>query len=175
MTFPSFTTGEVLTAADMNAVGRWLVKSQTVGSAVSSVQVTGAFSSNYDVYQVVWSGGTASTTADVWLQLGAATTNYAHQFLFGSYGNTASANGATGGTRFTVVGGASTSIATLDATILSPFQSVFTTITSIMNSGSGAGVFTGQHRTAASYTDFTIGPSSGTITGGTIRVYGYRN
>jgi len=48
MTYPSFTSGDILTAADMNAVGLWLVKTQTVGTAVSSVQVTGAFSSTYD-------------------------------------------------------------------------------------------------------------------------------
>ena len=45
---PTFSSGSVLTAAQMNAVGLWLVKTQTVGTAVSSVSVTDVFSSNYD-------------------------------------------------------------------------------------------------------------------------------
>ncbi len=48
MTYPSFSAGDILTAADMNAVGLWLVKTQTVGTAVASVTVTDAFSSTYD-------------------------------------------------------------------------------------------------------------------------------
>jgi hypothetical protein len=38
---PDFSSGAVLTAAQMNSVGLWLVKTQTVGTAVSSVAVTG--------------------------------------------------------------------------------------------------------------------------------------
>jgi hypothetical protein len=33
----------------------------------------------------------------------------------------------------------------------------------------------GEHRVATSYDSFTLIPGSGTLTGGTIRVYGYRN
>jgi hypothetical protein len=38
---PDFSSGAVLTAAQMNSVGLWLVKTQTVGTTVSSVAVTG--------------------------------------------------------------------------------------------------------------------------------------
>lgn len=149
----------------------------TIGSAVASVAVAGCFSSLYDNYKIVVSGGVGSAaTADLALQLGSATTNYAYQLVFGAYANVAQAAGATGAASFVIAGGSSTSVASVDCDLLSPFDSTrFTLMMGIMNSGNGAGVFSGQHRTAASFTGFTITPSSGTLTGGTIRVYGYRN
>ena len=53
MTYPVFATGDVLNASDMNAVGLWLVKTQTIGSGVGSVAVTGAFSADYDNYKII--------------------------------------------------------------------------------------------------------------------------
>jgi hypothetical protein len=51
MTYP-WASGEVLTAADLNAyAGLILVKTQTIGTAVSSVTVTGAFSSTFQNYR----------------------------------------------------------------------------------------------------------------------------
>ena len=59
MAIKTFTTGEVLTAADTNTYlansGLVYVKSQTIGSAVSSVNVTSAFSSTYDNYVITLS------------------------------------------------------------------------------------------------------------------------
>ena len=46
MSFPVFASGDVLNASDMNGVGLWLVKTQTIGTGVSSVVVTGAFSAD---------------------------------------------------------------------------------------------------------------------------------
>lgn len=54
MTYPSFTTGEVLTAADMNAVGLWKVATATATSG-STLDLTGVFSSDYDAYKIVLS------------------------------------------------------------------------------------------------------------------------
>jgi hypothetical protein len=41
--------------------------------------------------------------------------------------------------------------------------------------GSVQGVIGGYHNLGLSYTAFTVTPTAGTLTGGTIRVYGYRN
>ncbi len=81
MSYPVFATGDVLNASDMNAVGLWLVKSQTIGTGVSSVTVTGAFSANYDRYKITVSGGVASTPLDIRLTLGSTATGY-YGFLF---------------------------------------------------------------------------------------------
>ena len=50
---PVFSAGAVLTAAQMNAVGLWEIKTQTIGTGVASFEVTGAFSSDYDNYKIV--------------------------------------------------------------------------------------------------------------------------
>ena len=57
MTYPTFTNGQVLPASDLNAIGLWLVKSQTVGTGVSSVTVSNAFSADFDNYRIIYSGG----------------------------------------------------------------------------------------------------------------------
>lgn len=56
--------------------GLTLVSSTTIGSAVSSVTVTGAFSATYDNYLIIVSGGVASTTTGLNLTLGSTATGY---------------------------------------------------------------------------------------------------
>ena len=53
MSFPSFSTGEVLTAADMNAVGLWKVASGTLSLSTTPSNVTGVFSSTYKQYRLL--------------------------------------------------------------------------------------------------------------------------
>jgi hypothetical protein len=48
----------------------------TIGSAVSSVTVNGAFSSTYDNYRIIISGGVGSTANNIGFTLGATTTGY---------------------------------------------------------------------------------------------------
>lgn len=73
---PDFAVGQVLTSAHMDAVGLWLVKSQTIGSGVPNVEVTGAFSSDFDAYKIVVSGGAASASGPLSLKLGSTTSGY---------------------------------------------------------------------------------------------------
>ena len=76
---PVFVSGAILTAAQMNAVGLWLIKTQTIGSAVSSVSITDVFSSDYDNYLIKITGMTASAQADTTMQLAGITTGvYTH-------------------------------------------------------------------------------------------------
>ena len=69
MAIKNFTTGEVLTAADTNTYlansGLVYVTSQTVGSAVSTVTVPGAFSTTWNDYRIIYSGGTATASTDM--------------------------------------------------------------------------------------------------------------
>ena len=63
MAFP-YSSGDVLTAADLNASsGLVFIKSQTIGSGVSSVTVTNVFSSTFENYKVVTTGIAASGSA----------------------------------------------------------------------------------------------------------------
>jgi len=76
MAYPNFTAGDILNASDMNAVGMWLIKTQTIGTAVASVQVTGAFSSTYDNYLIQVSGGVTSVATAIGVRLGASAASY---------------------------------------------------------------------------------------------------
>lgn len=181
MTYPSFNPGDVLFASDQNAVGLWLVKTQTVGTAVSTVEVTSAFSSNYDNYFITYTGGTASTTMNLSLRLGATTTGYYGNLLY-SLSNNAAYFGLNinNGANWGFVGdGTSGGGARAAFTLFNPFQTIRTGVTlGYMGTGAAGapfGMFSGNLDNATSYTAFTIGTSAGTMTGGTIRVYGYRN
>jgi len=172
---PDFTAGQVLTAAQMNAIGLWLVKTQTIGSAVSSVTVSDAFSADYDAYKITITGGVASTAIDLKLQLGATTSGYRQQALIGGYGNTPTALGSTGEASFIRAGGGTSDTLNMNVELLNPFLAKPTIFAGQFNNTTNYVVVGGYLDGTTSYTAFTILTSSGTITGGTIRVYGYRN
>jgi hypothetical protein len=181
MTYPSFTSGDILTAADMNAVGLWLVKTQTVGSAVASVAVTGAFSSTYDNYRImvnidaITAGGPYVT-----LQLGATTTGYYYGAAAVVY-STAGFSGLVSNNQasFNRLGPANSgSGGSLIIDVLNPNRAYRTVISSSyadFNTAGSAGYGSGFLNNTTQYTDFTIGLTSSTMTGGNIRVYGYKN
>ena len=176
MTYPNFNVGETLRAADMNAVGLWLVKSQTIGTGVSSVTVTGAFSADYDNYRIVISGGTANTPANMALTLGASATQYYGSLQYATYASGAYLSATDNNNiQWSFVGYCNTNTLGASFDLINPFN---TKHTQILNAGwspfNAGGTFQGIHQVATSYSSFTIS-SSATMTGGTIRVYGYRN
>lgn len=174
MGFPSFATGEVLTAADMNAVGLWLVKTQSVGTGVSSVTVSNAFSANYDSYRIIYQGGTGSTAQGIAMTLGSTTTGNQYQYVLSylTYGGVVT-NTATTANSWTFVGESNTNSNIVCMDIHNPFLARYTLFSS-QYLGSVAGYSAGQVTNTTSYTSFTWSVA-GTMTGGTIRVYGYRN
>jgi hypothetical protein len=178
MPVPDFSPGEVLTAAAMDSIGLWLVKTQTIGTAVSSVTVTGAFSSTYDNYQIILSGGQSSAAGNFLLQLGSATTEYYGSYYYDEYTglNTGTARRNNNANLYVgTSGGTNNGRQQVTMTVTSPQKTERTTVSGF-NYGSGfAGWFAGEQFSATSFTAFTILISTGTMTGGTIRVYGYRN
>ena len=184
MALTTFVSGQVLTAAQLNdsfaAVGGLrLIKTQTVGTAVSSVAVTGAFSSTYDNYLITLNGGTISADATINLQLGASSTGYYGFLTFGTSTSGATVLGSNSNNdtlaRF-VGGGASGQMAHVSCTVIGPNLAAYTKITNgAYQSGANYGTSQFEHRVATAYTDFTLATSTGTLTGGTIRVYGYQN
>jgi hypothetical protein len=152
----------------------------TIGSAVSSVTVNGAFSSAYDSYKIIVSGGAASTSdRNFNIRLDGSTgstTGYYYCLLYGSYsgGGTALAGG-NNVNGVTYVGTADTNGLSADITLVNPFLSKWTTVNASLSGLSIAGTTTGVHQVATSYSGFVLTLNSGTITGGTIRIYGYNN
>lgn len=175
MTFPSFSVGETLRAADMNAVGLWLVKTQTVGSGVSSVTVTGAFSADYENYLVTFSGGTMSTSTSIRLQLSGITSGYYGTFIYANFATLAiTAAADNNNSLFTYFGGGDTNGCGGKMLLLAPNKSIPTRVEAgPIHYGNFFGTSVGA--VAGVATGFVISPFSGTMTGGTIRVYGYRN
>ena len=174
MTYPSFTSGEVLTAADMNAVGLWLVKTQTVGTAVSSVQVTGAFSSTYDNYLIVDSGGTLSVDTAIGMTFGSTATGYYYFLTYGSFlSSTVLGDNGNNTTKFAHMGGGAERTAYI--IVQCPNLAKPTQVWSKVRYATVYGTEVGYVADSNQYTSFTITPASGTMTGGTIRVYGYKN
>ena len=175
MPVPDFSPGEVLTAAAMDSIGLWLVKTQTIGTGVSSVSVTNAFSSTYDNYLITVSGGTGSTNSELNLRFGAAVTGYRFVFSYTFYNNTPAAIGTTTGASIGYIGSATPSSLSAYITVQNPFLSEQTFAQGPSSPELFAGTTTGQLTNTTSYTDFSLVLGIGTMTGGTIRVYGYRN
>ena len=176
MPVPDFSPGEVLTAAAMDSIGLWLVKTVTIGSGVASVPVTDAFSSTYDNYLITMSNGSMSTANTINIQIGAVVTSYRWQFIYGNWAGSALATGTVTGTNFQYCGSGNSDGLHMNCTVMSPNLPKGTKIVSDASaSGSFSGNMTGLLPTTTQYTDFTVIPNSGTLTGGTIRVYGYRN
>lgn len=157
--------------------GLQLVKTQTVGTGVSSVTVSDAFSADYDNYKITYTGGSSSNPNTINLQLGSTTTGYYAAYnavLFN--GATASFSSTNNGTSFERVafGNGADSVG-LSCDVLMPYLNNQTYIQSFASSATRSGSTSGYLTNTTSYTEFTLVVNSGTITGGTIRVYGYRN
>ena len=178
MAIKTFTTGEVLTAADTNTYlansGLVFVKSQTIGTGVSSVTVSSAFSSTYDNYKIVISGGASSVVNPLIVQFGATATAYYYSLIYASYaGAVAAASGSNVASIF-YIGTAAVSGISASFEVGAPNLATVTTVASSYFDATNAGHMSGYLNNTTQYTGFTVGPTGGTLTGGTITVYGYR-
>ena len=177
---PVFVSGAILTAAQMNASALWLVKSQTIGNAVSSVQVTDAFTTDYDFYKIFVTGGAASATGRLRMTLGSTVTGYYYGLIASRFDNGGSVSvGGSNAALFDYMGQADSTNIDASIEVRNPFLTEKTFVSGVyvdMSVGlfTGAGPTNGILTDTTSYTSFTLSPASGTLTGGTISVYGYR-
>jgi hypothetical protein len=161
--------------------GMVLVKTQTVGSGVTSVVVNDAFSAAYDNYEILWTGGVmASSSGDSQLTfaLNGSSTGYSSILRY-SHGSAMSVASQSNATQWNWIGGGSTESGLMQIKLYSPYLSIHTRMDSnAYNSWNNVflGNSNGYHAVASSYTGFTVNVSgTGTMSGGTIRVYGYNN
>jgi hypothetical protein len=187
MAIKTFTTGEVLTASDTNTylanAGLVVVSTTTVPAspASSTVTVSGCFSSTYDNYKIMYTGGAASTACDIAIQLSGITTAY--------YGGIMHVSSAPGGVAVAGVNNAaswtysgmmrgSTAGGFMDIDLFGPFLTNCRTRVHapyVRNDDQSFGTFTGIVENASSATGFVLSlNNSATITNGQIVVYGYR-
>lgn len=164
------------TVFGLPTAGLTLIKSQVIGSAVSSVNVTAAFSTTYDYYKVIVSGGVA-TGAALSFRVGSPGTGFYGAYVYSNnFGATPAAIGTSNAANWASVGWGNSSGIMFEAEVYSPFlaKDTYCKSAAIDTANSRFGAFTGWLNTTTSFTDFTITPASGTLTGGTIFVYGYK-
>ena len=152
------------------------VKSQTIGSGVASVTVSDAFSATYDNYKIVINGGTTTAQTSISLVLGSSTSTYYGAYIYANY-STGAVSGAAINNQasFIYAAGADINYINCNIELQNPFVAKFTTIQALtITYANNRGTAVGEHETASSFTAFTLAPFTGTLTGGTITVYGYR-
>jgi hypothetical protein len=179
MSFPSFATGEVLTAADMNAVGLWRTGGGTLSS--SATNFAGCFSADYDAYRLVIVDLATNGTDPITIQLLSGTTpaatNYDYQRLFvqgatvGGGRSTAQTSMIIGYTATSVVQGFQYDIFNVFAAKRTQFYGGES-----YNDGTNINIemTSGQHTTATSYTGLRVLCGANTFTSGKVMIYGYR-
>jgi hypothetical protein len=166
-------------AAPASGAGLTLVKTETIGTAVSSITVSNAFSSTYDNYLITVNGGVCSADITLDLQLGSTTTGY---YGFGGYGNPNSAtllgDNYNNISKFRIAFSGDSSIISGRLELQNPNLAKRTMIYSQSARSATNGInliYAGSETSTTQHTAFTLLTSSGTVTGGTIRVYGYSN
>jgi hypothetical protein len=155
----------------------WLVKTQAVGSAVSSVTVTGAFSADYENYTIIYTGGLFSTTL-VWgvFQFNAAhTTGYYGAAQFIDTAGTVTNQGTNNLGRLLVTRSSALAFGASSwvVNVANPMTAIRK---SIWGQCSGGNMVThgGYYDSTSTFSQFVLSPSAGTISGGTIYVYGMK-
>jgi hypothetical protein len=182
---PDLTAGSILTASQVNTyminAGMTVVKTQSVGaSPVSTVTVASCFSATYDNYKIMYTNGQGSAAMDLSIQLSGITTAYYGSIIHASSApGLASVAGVNNAASWTYSGMMRSPGAGgfMDIDIYGPFLSTCRTrchAPYIRSDDQSFGTFTGIVENTASATGFVLGTSGGTISGGTITVYGYR-
>ena len=153
----------------------------TVGTTNTSVTVSNAFSSTYKNYRIVINGLVMSSGGGgLRMSMGTSTSGSGHY-----YGGFYTDTGTAAVTGVKLANGAHFLIGTSTGTvefsnsfdILNPFTAARTmvpVVNAYMETGT-IGSLSAFHNADTSYTEFIIWLGSGTMSGGTIRVYGYRN
>jgi len=167
------------TVAGLGSAGLEFISSTTVGSAVATVTVSDVFSATYQNYRILLSNIDASGNTYIGIRFsgsGSGATAYKRVLYSGGY-----TGGALGGTtsasaNLIQVGLSGTNSDTsISFDVLNPFGSAPTGVVGL-SIGNGGMTWAGGLTTAdVSETGFTILPDSGTLTGGTIKVYGYKD
>jgi hypothetical protein len=182
MPLTTYTSGEVLTASSLNANfsfaagagGLQLITAQTIGSAVGSVTVSNCFSASYEAYKIVISGGVGSSANNAFgMTLGGSNTGYSYNLVYTQYNTTIQSDGGSNQIKWFNLGNIDTTALSLVMELNNPFLAKNTSYSTTVARTGLAGPSQGLHTVATSYTSFTLTPDIGTITGGTIRVYGY--
>ena len=181
MSYPSFSAGDVLTATDMNAVGLWLIKTQTFTSSASE-NIENVFSSDFRNYKILMTiHGTGSAVRSVNLRWRTGTTNaQGSDYYPKGWYNFGTLTGYSPAAQTSAYVGDCFNNAQYPAyfslDVFNPNQASRTTIIgqAMESYNIYAYNFNNVHAVATAYTGFNLFADADNLTG-TVRVYGYRN
>ena len=184
------TNGHVLTADSTAATGlKWaapastasgltLISATTIGTSVSSVTVSSAFSSTYDNYFITVNGGTNAGHGNIRIQLGSTTSAYHIAGNYMTYSSTTINGYAATNDANWYAGKHSPDDNFLQTFLHNPNLAKVTEFTARAvggnNASGGITNYQGFLNNTTQYTAFTLLFDSA-ATGGTIRVYGLQN
>jgi len=180
MAIKTFTTGEVLTAADTNTYlansGLVYITQATIGSGVSSVNITNCFSSTFDNYRITIRANSASGSAPILMNYGTGTavaTNYKSYLyaLFTSWTSGGAVSLTSTGGAFLTYGHPTNDTGITD--VFGPNLAVNTTSFGSYATDNNGGTTAGIQTDNTQFTSLHI-VTTATITGGLVTVFGYR-
>jgi hypothetical protein len=180
MSYPSFSVGEVLTAADMNAVGLWKVASGTLSLTTTATNVTGVFSSTYTNYRVLINITARSTTNRIDMKYINGTTPTSAAYYQGGIGGNWSADATLYYQRSNndaqFFGSAGNSPLQISLDIYNPNVNTYTTHTgTVVSVDNGYNYTVGGMQNANNvFTGFQLYTTTGTATV-KYQVFGYRD
>lgn len=169
-----------------DASGLVHINETTIGSGVSSVSLDNVFTSTYNSYKIIfdWAGSTISATATYSMRMrvggvDATGSNYNRRGTNATGSLTAINAMATSSWQVGQLRTGTTFRSYAICDLFSPADAVATKINHFSYNDDAATPFglvqQGNHEVNTAYDGFTIFLSTGNMTGGKIRVYGYRN
>lgn len=176
-TYTQSQTNSLLDAkSPVSTTGLVLISSTAIGSAVSFVTVNNAFSAAHNNYLIIMDGSTASAVGNfVFLTLNnSAGSTYNYSGNYHPYGGANVIDTGSSQARIYVAQSGADNTTGFNLVVSLPFATLKTTTTSQFATASYSGRYGGFDNNAVSHTGFTISITSGTLTGGTIKVYGYK-
>jgi hypothetical protein len=166
---------ELITTATCSSGGTGSGGVIAIGLVQSSVTVANAFSSNYDNYKILIQNTSSSTLNGVRLQLASSTgSTYSTANMNIAYSSASvTPEVASNATQWSIGTGQGLTSITLD--LISPFLATDSQVMAQSSCDTFVSWRSGRDSADLSSTGFVLSLTSGTITGGTIRIYGYRN
>jgi hypothetical protein len=188
MAIKTFTTGEVLTAADTNTylANSGLVYVTSGSLSTATTDFVGCFTSTYDNYRILITSPQVNSAADIYFRLLDGTTPKTTNYYYGSVGyntagtalNTFAAGGAEVYTGWTCsAGGAGTDIGMLSADITSPFVAKKTSFAGsymAFQTAYKVGTFSATQTDSTAFSGLRISTLTAATLTGTVTIYGYR-
>jgi hypothetical protein len=159
-----------------NPQGLVFIKSQTIGSGVASVTVNDAFSSTFENYRIVMSGVKSTANGNnVSFLLNGSSSWYFYSGIKTDIDAPVAQYGFNQTSYLCGLTGTGSAGMNLRIDVYNPNLATQTCFESVGVGMVNSYMMSGFHYLADAYTGFDIVLSTGTMTGGTIRVYGYNN